>query len=200
MRRLGRIFRADGKTVIAAMDHGMGLNVNPALDKTGEILEAIVAGGADAVLTTFGIANQYQDILKNVGLILRCDGGYSAIPSSANGYPRMLFSVEDALRVGADAVACNGFPGTPTEQDCMKNVADLAAQGRAWGMPVMAEMLPGGSPHVPDQKAADAVLERIHTFLSWLRETFPVQGCTASQLAELPAGTFPARPTGQGDW
>ena len=40
MRRLGRIFRADGKTVIAAMDHGMGLNVNPALDKTGEILEA----------------------------------------------------------------------------------------------------------------------------------------------------------------
>jgi len=63
-----------------------------------------------------------------------------------------------------------------------------------------SEMLPGGSPHVPDQKAADAVLERIHAFLSWLRETFPVQGCTASQLAELPAGTFPARPAGQGDW
>ena len=63
-----------------------------------------------------------------------------------------------------------------------------------------SEMLPGGSPHVPDQKAADAVLERIHAFLSWLRETFPVQGCTASQLTELPAGTFPARPAGQGDW
>ena len=53
---------------------------------------------------------------------------------------------------------------------------------------------------MPDQKAADAVLERIHAFLSWLRETFPVQGCTASQLTELPAGTFPARPAGQGDW
>ena len=57
-----------------------------------------------------------------------------------------------------------------------------------------SEMLPGGSPHVPDQKAADAVLERIYAFLSWLRETFPVQGCTASQLAELPAGTFPCPP------
>ncbi|MBS5136531.1 MAG: aldolase [Oscillospiraceae bacterium] len=144
MRRLGKIFREDGRTVIVAMDHGMGMNVNPALDRTGEILEAIVAGGADAVLTTYGIASKYADILRHVGLILRCDGGYSAIPSAANGHPRMLFSVEDALRLGADAVACNGFPGTPTEQDCMKNVAELSAQGRAWGMPVMAEMLPGG--------------------------------------------------------
>ena len=78
MRRLGKIFREDGRTVIVAMDHGMGMNVNPALDRTGEILEAIVAGGADAVLTTYGIASKYADILRHVGLILRCDGGYSA--------------------------------------------------------------------------------------------------------------------------
>ena len=80
MRRLGNIFRADGKTVIAAMDHGMGMNVNPALDRTGEILEAIVAGGADAILTTFGIAAKYQDILKGVGLILH--GPTAATPPS----------------------------------------------------------------------------------------------------------------------
>ena len=144
MKRLRRIFKEDGRTVIVAMDHGMGMNVNPALDKTGEILKAIVAGGADAVLVSYGIAAKYADILQDIGVIVRCDGGYSAIPSSASGHPRMLFSVEDALRIGADAVACNGFPGTPDEQDCMKNVADLVGQGNAWGVPVMAEMLPGG--------------------------------------------------------
>ncbi len=144
MKRLNRIFKPDGRTVIIAMDHGMGMNVNPALDRTGEILKAVVAGGADAVLVSHGIAAKYADILGDIGVILRCDGGYSAIPSAAGGYPRLLFSVEDALKVGADAVACNGFPGTPDEQECMKNVATLAAQGRAWGVPLMAEMLPGG--------------------------------------------------------
>ena len=29
MRRLGNIFKADGKTVIVAMDHGLGLDVLP---------------------------------------------------------------------------------------------------------------------------------------------------------------------------
>lgn len=144
MKRLNRIFKPDGRTVIIAIDHGMGMNVNPALDRTGEILKAIVAGGADAVLVSYGIAVKYADVLQDIGMIVRCDGGYSAIPSAAGGHPRLLYSVEDALKVGADAVVCNGFPGTPDEQDCMMNVATLAAQGKVWGVPLMAEMLPGG--------------------------------------------------------
>ena len=38
----------------------------------------------------------------------------------------------------------NGFQGTPSEQDCMKNVSDAVRQANVWGVPVMAEMLPGG--------------------------------------------------------
>ena len=49
MKRLNRIFREDKKTVIVAMDHGMGLPVNPALDNMEKILTAIVRGGADAL-------------------------------------------------------------------------------------------------------------------------------------------------------
>lgn len=150
IRRLSNIFKDDGKTVIVAMDHGMGLPVNPALDKTGEILEAIVAGGADAILTTYGIANRYQDVLRNVGLILRMDGGSSSLNNN-NECPELLYSVEDALKIGADAMACMGFPGAPYEHKCMKNVAELAAKGREWGIPLMAEMLPGGfDPSIPN--------------------------------------------------
>lgn len=142
-RRLSRIFKADGRTVIVAMDHGMGLCVNPALDRTGEILRAIVAGGADAVLTTYGVACKYQEELKDVGLILRMDGGGSCL-NSDDECPDLLYSIEDALKIGADAVACMGFPGAAYEHRCMRNVAELSAAGRAWGVPVMAEMLPGG--------------------------------------------------------
>lgn len=144
MKRLRRIFGNDGRTVVIAMDHGMGMNVNPALDETAAKLKAIVKGGADAVLVSYGIAKKYADILEDIGVIVRADGGYSSLPSQANGHPRLLFSVEDALRIGADAVVCNGFPGTPSEQDCMKNIAELVRQGSEWNVPVMAEMLPGG--------------------------------------------------------
>lgn len=149
MRRLANIFKSDGKTVIVAMDHGMGLSVNPALDNTGEILEAIVAGGADAILTTYGIATRYEDILKNIGLILRMDGGGSQLGKS--GSNQILYTVEDALRIGADAMACMGFPGSPWEFESMSNVAQLAAEGHAMGLPLIAEMLPGGfDPSVPN--------------------------------------------------
>ena len=58
MRRLSRLFREDGKMVVVAMDHGLGLNVNPALDDVGAKLRAIIKGGADAILTTYGIARK----------------------------------------------------------------------------------------------------------------------------------------------
>ncbi|MDR3145932.1 MAG: fructose-bisphosphate aldolase [Treponema sp.] len=150
MRRLSRIFGADGKTVVVAMDHGLGLQVNPALDNTGEVLKAIVRGGADAVLTTYGIARRYHRELEGTGLILRTDGGGSMLGRGSENN-RMLFSVEDGLRLGADAVACMAFPGAPYEYDSINNLARLAAESHAWGMPVVAEVLPGGfAPEPPN--------------------------------------------------
>lgn len=150
MKRMNRIFKEDGKTVIVAMDHGMGMFVNPELDDMGSVIKAIVAGGADAILTTYGVAVKYQDELKDVGLILRLDGGSSFL--NKNEYcPKLLYTVEDALKVGADAVAVMGFPGAVYEDENMQNLADIARQGHEWGVPVMAEALPGGfNPAVPN--------------------------------------------------
>ena len=58
MRRLSKLFREDGNMFVVAMDHGLGMSVNPALDDVGEKLRAIIRGGADAILTTYGIAPQ----------------------------------------------------------------------------------------------------------------------------------------------
>ncbi|MBR2155851.1 MAG: hypothetical protein IJ941_02825, partial [Clostridia bacterium] len=69
------------------------MNFNPKInyDRFEAKLKAIVRGGADAVLTTFGILQKYGDILQDVAVILRADGGYSALPSQAGGHPRLLF-------------------------------------------------------------------------------------------------------------
>ncbi|MEW6623040.1 MAG: fructose-bisphosphate aldolase [Bacillota bacterium] len=143
MRRLKRIFRKDGKSVIVAMDHGMGLNVLPELNDTGEVLKKIVDAGADAVLTTFGIAKKYKEVLSDTGLILRLDGGSSHLYHKSN-YPKLLYSVEDALKMGADAVACMGFPGIEFQEENLQILAQVAAKCEEWGLPLIAEMLPGG--------------------------------------------------------
>ena len=64
-----------------------------------------------------------------------------------------------------------------------------------------SEMLPGGSPHMPDERTARAFRKRVFAFFRWLRDTFTVQGCTAAQLrAEADSLSFPSRPDGPGDW
>ncbi len=156
MRRLSRIFRNDGRTVIAAMDHGMGLGVLPELVHTGRIISLIAAGGADAVLTTFGIAKRYQEELKPMGLILRMDGGSSMLGSRSRS--DLLYDLEDAVRMGADGVVCMGFLGTELEPVTLGNIAFLAGRCREWGMPLMAEMLPGGFTQEPAKSAENVQL------------------------------------------
>lgn len=57
-----------------------------------------------------------------------------------------------------------------------------------------SEMLPGGSPQVPDEAAAQAALARIFRFCRWLRENFTVEGVTLTALRGVaPELGFPHR-------
>lgn len=49
-----------------------------------------------------------------------------------------------------------------------------------------SELMPGASPNIPDQAAANALIAKIMTFCAWLRDTYEVEPLTASQLAQLP--------------
>lgn len=48
-----------------------------------------------------------------------------------------------------------------------------------------SEMLPGGSPHVPDEASAKAALEKIFSFCRWLKSNFAVEGITMTGLCAL---------------
>lgn len=64
-----------------------------------------------------------------------------------------------------------------------------------------SELMPGGSPHVPDQRAVDTLYHKLYNFLAWLCSRFDVQGVTAAQLrASASALQFGSRPEGTGDW
>ncbi|MGD8397823.1 MAG: hypothetical protein PVG11_03120 [Anaerolineae bacterium] len=155
-RRLARIFRPSGRALIVAMDHGLLDGPCPGLEDPGETIAKIIAGGADAVLTSYGIARRFARALAPLGLILRVDGGETSL-GEGGGAPSRLYRVEDALRVGADAVALNGFPGAPHEAASLENIARVIGQAHPWGLPVMAEMVPGGFDSPPEWRTVENI-------------------------------------------
>ena len=138
--RLRRIFGKDGQTVIVACDHASFMGTLPGLEEPGKILDVLVENGVDAVLTTRGIVQHFSGRLGRMGLILRADMG--AIPAGLiAGSLRPLFSIEEAVRLGADAVICMGMIGFTDEAVSLQNLAGFTADSAEWGMPVVAEML-----------------------------------------------------------
>lgn len=142
-RRMFRFFGEDGRSLIVAMDHGIGLNVYPALTEPDAIIEELRLNGADGFLVNYGVLSSFSESFKAAGVILRVDGGSTELEGGREAH-KLLYSVEDALKLGADGVACMGFPGSPWETETLANVAELARQCRTWNVPLMAEMAPGG--------------------------------------------------------
>lgn len=157
-RRMRNIFAADGKTVIIALDHGLLDGPCEGLEDPAATIKSVVAGGADAILTSYGIASRFVDELAGVGLILRGDGAATNLGTPSDGsLTDLFFTVEDALRVGADALVATALPGCEKEESTLSNLAALTRDAHRWGMPVLGEMVPGGFNSGPDLRGTDAV-------------------------------------------
>jgi DhnA family fructose-bisphosphate aldolase class Ia len=156
-RRLNRIFAADGRTVIIALDHGLIDGPCEGFEDPGTTIAAVVAGGADAILTSFGIAEAYADELSRVGLILRADGAETNLGTPSTGSLSRFFGPEDALRVGADALVVTAQPGSDKEGPTLETLARTAAEAHRWGLPILGEMVPGGFNGGPELRGTDAV-------------------------------------------
>lgn len=142
--RLNRILARDGRTVVVAMDHGLpGLTPLGGLADPGQLIAQVAAGGADAILTTPGIAATFARHVGRLGLIVRLDGAVTSLRENGSEM-RLIASVEDALRLGADAVAVMGICGTPEETQSLVTLGRVAVECRRLGVPLIAEMLPRG--------------------------------------------------------
>jgi DhnA family fructose-bisphosphate aldolase class Ia len=141
-RRLKRIFKNDGQALIVAFDHGLTEGPAKGMEAPAGVLAKLAASGADAILTSYGVATRFADEISGLGLILRLDVGGTKLGKMGPG--SQYFQVEDALRIGADAVAVSSFPGTPEEKETLRTLAKVIMEAHKWGLPVMAEMQPGG--------------------------------------------------------
>jgi len=148
IRRLARLFAADGKCLVVAMDHA-GFMDKPqrGLEQPEQVIRRVVAAGADAFLLTLGSAQRCAQVIERAGVWL-----------SVEAQPPLLERiVETALQIGVDGIKCMVYPWCDQAPDSMTNLAALAADCQKWGMPLMAEVIPGGFSGGAEMRAPEKI-------------------------------------------
>src|SRR6266480_2339063 len=151
-RRLGRIFRDDGKTVIVPMDHGVPAGPIEGLGDIRSVVNQVAKGGADAILVHAGVAKTVDT--TNLGLILHLSGA-TRLTSNPN-WKTQLCTVKEAVRLGADAVSVHINVGSEHEQNMLDNFSRILDECDDYSMPLLAMMYPRG-PKILDEHSHDVV-------------------------------------------
>lgn len=142
--RMSRLFRRDSqRMVLITIDHGICIDPMQEIKDPTAIVRKVAEGGADAVLLTPGIARlAYRELVNsNTSLMLRIDGTATSVgPDLTND--ELISSVENALRIGADAVATFGVIGVAREAQLSRKIGAVADECDRWGMPQMTEVIP----------------------------------------------------------
>jgi fructose-bisphosphate aldolase, class I len=154
------LLASDGRALIVAMDHARTHGAIEGLEDPWAVIEAAVDGGADAIMTTFGVAKRYREQLAGrIPTIIRLDGGPSPYREDWLAYTEwsLLHSVEDALLLGADGVVLMAFVGIPVELETYRAIATVAGECLRANLPLVVEALPCPSERIPDPKAPEAM-------------------------------------------
>jgi fructose-bisphosphate aldolase/2-amino-3,7-dideoxy-D-threo-hept-6-ulosonate synthase len=151
-RRLRRIFRDDNRTVIVPMDHGVTLGPVAGLINMQEIINKLLQGGADAVVLHKGVAKHVDT--GNAGLIIHLSGITKLGPDP--NHKVQVCSVEEAVRIGANAVSVHVNVGAEQEDRMLAKLGRVADDCDRYGMPLLAMMYPRGK-KIENQHAVDVV-------------------------------------------
>jgi fructose-bisphosphate aldolase/2-amino-3,7-dideoxy-D-threo-hept-6-ulosonate synthase len=142
--RFERIFdRKTKKTVIVPMDHGVTMGPIKGLYDMAKTVDLVAEGGANAVLGHRGLPLYgHRGYGRDVGLILHLSA--STILGPDPNHKVLVMTVEDALRLGADGVSIHVNIGAEDEAEMLRNLGEISAKCRYWGMPLLAMMYPRG--------------------------------------------------------
>ncbi len=151
-RRLRRILQQDNRTVIVPMDHGVTVGPIQGLANMQQTINMLIKGGVDAILVHKGIAKHTD--AGTAGLIVMLSG-MSNLSPNVNGKVQVC-SVQEAIRLGADAVSVHVNIGAQDEDKMLQNLGCVADECDIYGMPLLAMMYPRG-PKIQNEHAADVV-------------------------------------------
>ncbi len=138
--RIERIInRESGNTVIVPMDHGVSMGPIEGLKNLAETVNAVAEGGANAVVLHKGVVDfGHGGYGKDVGLIIHLSASTSLAPDPNEKV--LVCTVEEAIKLGADAVSVHVNVGSKTEANQLSNLGEISKIAAEWGMPLLAMM------------------------------------------------------------
>jgi DhnA family fructose-bisphosphate aldolase class Ia len=132
---------ASGRIFTVALDHAPSYGVLSGLETIDQILGTVAAGKPDAILMMKGTCQRcFEPYAGDISLILKC----SSLSPYHPQHDVWVSNVEDALRLGADAIAMAMTVGSPEQSQLMHNLALLVSQAEPFALPVIVHAYPNG--------------------------------------------------------
>jgi DhnA family fructose-bisphosphate aldolase class Ia len=139
---------ASGRILTIALDHAASYGVLAGLENIQEIVDRVAAGEPDAIMLMKGPAGRcFYPYAGRIALILKS----SSISPYHPEHDVWVAAVEDAVRLGADAIAMATTVGSREQPALLANLAALVRQAEPAGLPVIVHAYPNGELVPPDQ-------------------------------------------------
>ena len=154
--RIERIInRNTYKTVIVPMDHGISLGPIDGLKDMKTAIQQVAEGGANAIVEHKGLVGEgHRGEGKDIGLIVHLSASTSLSPFP--NVKTLVCTVEEAIKLGADAVSIHVNLGNGQEKEMLKDFGKVSYEARMWGMPLLAMIYPRGE-KIKDEYDTDAI-------------------------------------------
>jgi fructose-bisphosphate aldolase/2-amino-3,7-dideoxy-D-threo-hept-6-ulosonate synthase len=147
--------RKSGNSLIIPLDHGISIGPVKGITDFSDTVEKVAEGGANAVLMQKGMVPYgHRGYGRDVGLIVHMSASTSLSPDPNNKV--QVCTVEECMKMGADAVSVHINIGSDTECDQLCILGNTAERCAFWGIPLIAMMYPRGAA-IKDQNAMDVV-------------------------------------------
>lgn len=118
---------------------------NPAAGDPRYIVRLAREGGFNGIVVQIGLAEKfYWDYAGEVPLVLKLNGK-TEIPSDSEALSPLHASVQDAVRLGADAVGYTMYVGSPAQDLDFAQYRSVRAAAAKFGMPLIVWAYPRGS-------------------------------------------------------
>src|SRR5256885_5768595 len=118
---------------------------NPASGDPAYIVKLAVEGGFNGIAIQIGSAEKfYWEYAGEVPLVLKINGK-TEVPADDEALSSLNATVEDAVRLGADAVGYTLYVGSPRQDEDLAQLRSVRQDCDRFGMPLIIWAYPRGS-------------------------------------------------------
>jgi class I fructose-bisphosphate aldolase len=141
--RMNRLFsKGDGHYLGITVDHAMARGVLKGLDTIEDTLEKLAAGRPDAITMHKGIAEKcFAPYAGKIPLVMKC----STFSPYQPDLDTVVADVEEAVRLGADAVSIGCMVCGDTQPVQLAALGKISKDAASFGMPLIAHIYPRGN-------------------------------------------------------